>query len=165
MCPFTQFVYLKVTTTTSYIHLLQDNTQGCKQVQTFFESALNWNSSCILGNIKLDLLVHLTMTCLLGYMIIDRIALKVKFLLFASFYTLAWHKEALASISAFLGDSGMTSEGNFNVYLCPWKVFHLKIVEVLLFLLCFLPLVFHFNLILINTFFCYFVAFAKNESN
>ena len=54
----------------------------------------------------------------------------------------------LASISVFLGDPGMSSEGNFNVYLCPWKVFHLNIVEALLFL----PLVFLFNLILVNVF-------------
>ena len=42
----------------------------------------------------------------------------------------------------------MSSEGNFNVYLCPWKVFHLKTVEALFFLLRFLPLAFLFNLIL-----------------
>ena len=42
----------------------------------------------------------------------------------------------------------MNSEGNFNVYLCSWKVFHLKTVETLLFL----PLVFLFNLILANVF-------------
>ena len=46
----------------------------------------------------------------------------------------------------------MNSEDNFNVYLCPWKVFHLKIVEALLFLLRFLSLVFLFNLILVNVF-------------
>ena len=46
----------------------------------------------------------------------------------------------------------MNYEGNFNVYLCRWKVFHLKSVEALLFLLRFLPLFFHLNLILVNIF-------------
>ena len=44
----------------------------------------------------------------------------------------------------------MNSESKFNIYLCPWKVFRLETVEALLFLLRFLPLVFHFNLILVN---------------
>ena len=52
----------------------------------FYEIILYWNSSCILGKIKLDSLVHLILKCLLGYMIIDHIALtttnKVTFLLF-----------------------------------------------------------------------------------
>ena len=75
-------------------------------------------------------------------MIIDHIALtttrKVNFLLFAlwlmmialclencSFSTLDWYEEVLASINVFWGDSGMTSDGNSNVYLCPWYVVHL----------------------------------------
>ena len=69
-----------------------------------------------------------------------------------SFYTLDWYEEVLGSICVFWGDSGMTFEGNFEVYLCIWKVFHLKIIEGLLFLLRFLLLVFHFNLILVNIF-------------
>ena len=110
----------------------------------FFEIVLCWNSSCILGKIKLDWLVHLILKYLLAYMIIDHIALtatrKVNFLLFefaflmmivlclenCSFYTLGWYEQVLVSISVFWGDLGMTSEGNFNVYLCPWKVFLLK---------------------------------------
>ena len=133
-----------------------------------FEIFLYWNSSCILGKIKLDSLLHLMMRYLLGYMIIDHITLtttrNVIFLLLAllmmivlcleycSFYTQDWYEEVLSSISVIWGHSGMTSEVDFNVYLCPWKVFHLKIVEVILFLLCLLPLVFHFNLILVNIF-------------
>ena len=37
----------------------QHNIQDCKQVQTFFETVLYWNSSGILGKIKTDSLVHL----------------------------------------------------------------------------------------------------------
>ena len=33
----------------------------------------------------------------------------------------------------------MNSEGNFNVYLYPWKFFHLKVVEALLFWPCQFP--------------------------
>ena len=127
---------------------------------------LCWNSTCVLQKIKFDSLVHLILKCPLGYMTIDHIALtttrKVSILLFAllmmivlclancKFYTLDWYEGVLASISAFWGDSGMNSESKFNIYLCPWKVFRLKTVEALLFLLRFLPLVFHFNLILVN---------------
>ena len=66
---------------------------------------------------------------------------KVNFLLFAllmmialclvncQFYTLDQYGDVLASISVLWCDSGMNSEGNFNIYLCPWNVLHLKIVE------------------------------------
>ena len=38
VCLFSQFFYLKITTTTSYIQLLQDNIQDWKQVQIFFQN-------------------------------------------------------------------------------------------------------------------------------
>ena len=126
--------------------------QHSKQVHTFF---LNCSLSkfilhLILGKMKFDSLVLLILNCLLGYMMNDHIVLtilrKVNWfsaitpwrwfsLESCSFWdTLYWYDKVLASSGVFWGDSGMNSEGNFNVYLFPWKVFRLKIVEALLFL-------------------------------
>ena len=40
--------------------------------------------------------------------------------------TTDWYDEVLASISVFWGDSGMTPEGNFSVFVFSYKVFRLK---------------------------------------
>ena len=142
---------------TSYIQLLQYNIQYCKQVQTFFgnRSLLKFllrsrkDKTWFISSFNTEVSIRIMIIYHLSFA--QTTTRKVKFLLFTlllmiflclencSFYTLDWYEEVLLSISVFSGDSGMTSEGNFNVYLCPWKVFHLKIVEALLFLLCFLP--------------------------
>ena len=105
------------------------------QVQTFFR-----NCSLLKFLLRKDknwFISSFNTKCLLGYMIIDHIALtttrKVSFLLFSMLIkivlclencscvwkiALEWHEEVLACICVFWGDSGMTSEGNFNVYLC-----------------------------------------------
>ena len=70
-CLFSQFLYLKITTMTSYIQLLQHNIQDYKQLHKLFsEIFLYWNYSCILRKIKLDLLVYAILKSLLGCMII-----------------------------------------------------------------------------------------------
>ena len=67
--------------------------KGCKQVQTFFSKLFSIKIllAYILSKMKLDSLVHLTLECLLGYMMIDHIALmtmrKVNFLPFPQIMT------------------------------------------------------------------------------
>ena len=167
-CLFSQFLYLKITAMTityNYYNTIFKTTSNSK---LFSEIFLYWNSSCILRKLKFDSLVYTILKSLLGCMIIDHSALtttrKVKFLLFAllimivlclencSFYTLDWYEEALRGINVLWGDLAMISDSNFNVHLCQWKIFYLKIVEALLFLLRFLSLVFYFNWILLKVF-------------
>ena len=62
---FPHFFYLKITTTTSYIQLLQDNIQDCKQVQTFFLdcSLLKFLLHSRKDNYSLTSLRHLASIC------------------------------------------------------------------------------------------------------
>ena len=75
-CLFPQFLYLKTTMMTCYIQLQHSTIfKTASKSKLFLEIVLHGNSSCILGKIMLDSLVHLIVKCPLGYMIIDHIAL------------------------------------------------------------------------------------------
>ena len=112
--------------------IIKYNIQYCKQVQTFFRNCSllkfllrsrkdkTWFTSLFNTEVPIRIHDHLSFIICPD----NNEEGKVSAVCPAddhlySFYTLDWYEEVLVSISVFSGDSGMTSEGNFNVYLCP----------------------------------------------